>query len=426
LLCSQQIPSDPEELVDFATWAAESYPADKLALILWNHGSGTDGICWEQSKEEESVITIDRLSWALDRITNEMGRELDILGFDACLMSAFEVAYEVSPFSDILIGSEITEPGYGWDYTTLGLISSDPYISARGLSENFMIDYLEQMGNLGSKSSMSLGVYDLSMMEGIARSLNDLGNTITDKGSSELYNMKIARKYAQPIQEGHSSDAVDLYDFLENLQKITEDADIRLETDRVMEGIEEAVLHFNTTQVGGWSTEGLNGLSIYAPDFKDVLQENEQYSDLKFAEDTSWLSLLNSYYEELEKSSENRVLKFQEAFLSCSTSDGDGDGCRDTLKHQYSVTSVENDVEAFLGINIYNLRGDHIASLGHTFNITSNETLTFTVTFILEEYEGGPGLYRITSYLCRGNTFDRGYFQDYTRSSYRWLEVYQG
>jgi len=50
--------ADPNELVNFATWAMDSYPADRYALVLWNHGSGIDGICWEQSMDEEDVITV--------------------------------------------------------------------------------------------------------------------------------------------------------------------------------------------------------------------------------------------------------------------------------------------------------------------------------------------------------------------------------
>jgi hypothetical protein len=418
--------ADPEELVEFATWTAERYPADNYALILWNHGSGTEGICWEQSTEEESVMTIDQLSWALDRITTEIGQALEIIGFDACLMSAFEVAYEIADFGNLMIGSEITEPAFGWDYSTLGDLREFPYLESVELAERFMIDYLAQMGRPGSKTSMTMGVYDLGSMDEIALSLNDLSNTIADSGSVEMYNMKIARQYAQPIQEGHSSDAVDLYDFIENIRQFTETSSIREKSDSVLENIQRAVLHFNVSQAGGWSLDGLNGLSIYAPDFRDVLDKNEEYSDLKFAEDTSWISLLNSYYDHLEENMDERILHFDEAFLSCSASDEDGDGCRDTLKHTYTVSSSEEDVEAFLGINIYNLRGDHITSLDHRFNVSSNQSKTFTVSFRLDEDEGGPGLYRIASFLCIGNSFDRGYFQDYTRSGYRWLEVYNG
>lgn len=418
--------ADPEQVVDFATWTMERYPADHYGLILWNHGAGVDGICWEQSLDNEELITIDQLGWALDRIVSDSGNRLDIIGFDACLMSTLEVAYEINPYADFLIGSEVTEPGYGWDYTALTDLADDPYLSTEQIGISFVDRYISQSGDFATKKSISLGVYDLSLVDGVVRSLNDLSNTISGAGSSEMYNLQIARKYAQPVQEGHSSDAVDLYDMLENLHGTTDNSLVKEDARNTMELIDDSVVYFRKEQFGGFSVDGLNGFSIYAPDFREVLEANDDYSDLKMSKETSWMDLLGSYYDHLESSISNRVLDFNVALLSCSTSDKDNDGCRDTMSYHFSVSSEEDNIDAFLGINIYNLRGDHITSIGHDFNVSSDDPVSFTVSYTLDEGEGGPGLYRIVAYLCRGNTFDPGYFQDYTRSGYRWLEVYQG
>ncbi len=416
--------AEPEQLVDFSTWAMEEYPADHYALILWNHGSGIDGICWEQSLETEEVISINELGWALTRISDISGQNLDIIGFDACLMSAMEVAYEISGTSDIMIGSEITEPAYGWDYTVIDDLVDDPYMTPMQLSKNIVESYISQLGDIGSKKSMSLGVYDLSKMEDLADALNDLSTTISNAGSSELYNMRIARKYAQPIQEGHSSDAVDLYDFVDNIGKTTDNSIVREKAAIVLDRIGSCVIHFDKIQVGGFSIDGLNGLSIYAPDFKDVLNSNEDYDDLKMSSDVSWKDLLIDYYDSMNDLIEDKILDFDVALLSCSTSDKDNDGRMDTMKYHFSVHSKEDNVDAFLGINIYDLRGDHISSIGHSFVVSSENHKSFTVSFTLDAEDGGPGMYRVTAYLCKGNSFDQRFFQDYTRSSYRWLEIY--
>ena len=140
--------------------------------------------------------------------------------------------------------------------------------------------------------------------------------------------------------------------------------------------------------------------------------------------DVSWKDLLNDYYDHMNDLNDNKILDFDVALLSCSTSDRDDDGRMDTMKYHFSVHSIEDDVDAFLGINIYNLRGDHISSIGHSFSVSSNDHKSFTVSFTLDVEDGGPGMYRVTAYLCKGNSFDQRYFQDYTRSSYRWLEIY--
>jgi hypothetical protein len=50
--------------------------------------------------------------------------KLDIIGFDACLMAMYEVAAALAPYSKFLLGSELLEPGSGWDYKVLGNVTA--------------------------------------------------------------------------------------------------------------------------------------------------------------------------------------------------------------------------------------------------------------------------------------------------------------
>ena len=61
------------------------------------------------------------------------GVKFDFVGFDACLMGTIETAYMLEPYADYLVGSEETEPAYGWDYT--------PWLNALG--ENTSIDTVD-------------------------------------------------------------------------------------------------------------------------------------------------------------------------------------------------------------------------------------------------------------------------------------------
>lgn len=414
--------ADPDELVDFAVSTMNDFPADIYSLILWNHGSGVDGICWEQSLDNEEVITISQLGEAFDEITDRTDTTLDIIGFDACLMSAIEVAYEISPYGDLMIGSEITEPAFGWDYKTIGELQINPYLTTSEFSELLIDDYMEQKGTLGSKNSLSMGVYNLSQTEDIAIALSELSTTITEAGSTELYNVRIARLYAQDIQDGHSSDAVDLYDFLENIMSTTENSQIKAQCQTVLDLIEESVIYFEKAYVTGMSISGLNGFSIYAPDFREVYDSNEDYSDLKFTQDSTWEGMLLAYYDHLNEFLEAKVLDFETPLISCTTTDEDGDGFRDTMRYTFTITSSENDTASFLGLNVYNLRGEKIADLGLNITVSTGDPQSFTVVFSLDPEDGGPGLYRISAYLCKGSQFDMRFYQDFTRSGYRWLE----
>ncbi|MBN1390885.1 MAG: hypothetical protein JXA22_09630 [Candidatus Thermoplasmatota archaeon] len=417
--------ADPMELVDFATWAMEGYPADRYALVLWNHGSGIDGICWEQSMEEDDVITIKELGEALDSITGNIGRPLDIIGFDACLMSTIEVAYEIAPYSRYMLGSEITEPTFGWDYGVLDELIKDPFLTEMELAEEIIGGYISQTDLTQSKRSLSMGVLDLIMADGTVSRLDNLSNAINSAGSAEIYNMRIARKYSQPISNGYSSDAVDLKDYVEKIMDLSASQQVKESAQLLLDSLTGMIAGFDRVQgISDIDTNGLNGISIYSPDFKDVMDQNEDYDDLKFVEDTSWKQTLLSYYENMGTYMEERVVSFQDDLLSCKVKDEDGDLLPDTMVYQFRVVSEIDEVDVFLGINVYDLRGDYINSTWLELNLSSSEDMDLMVKFQPRGEDREPGMYRIVAYLCLGPEFDPLSLQDYTRSGYRWLEIY--
>lgn len=142
-----------ENLFDFVREITTKHPADRLALILWNHGSGAkDPHLWSrllpylrencfyfnpQTKMYEidrnvvslrgiafndvghTYITNPELKVVLEQICTQLrgGKKIDLLGFDACHMAAVEVAGQVKNAADYMVGSEEIEPGPGWDYS---------------------------------------------------------------------------------------------------------------------------------------------------------------------------------------------------------------------------------------------------------------------------------------------------------------------
>jgi len=153
---------DPEVLNDFVSWAYDMYPAGRYALILWNHGGGWEPmemdkiarsmqarsynsreagsllasqmkkalfstsvqkILSQSSSYERAICTDDGSGHSLDTIElgkvlsktkDTLGKSLDILGMDACLMSNLEVAYQAAPYVNYIIASEEEEPNEGW------------------------------------------------------------------------------------------------------------------------------------------------------------------------------------------------------------------------------------------------------------------------------------------------------------------------
>lgn len=110
---------EAQTLADFTAWAAESYPAEKYGLILWNHGGGSlDGVCFDENFANDG-LNLTELDSALSSAVESTGRKFEFVGFDACLMATYETAYVVKQYACNMVASQELEPAGGWDYVSL-------------------------------------------------------------------------------------------------------------------------------------------------------------------------------------------------------------------------------------------------------------------------------------------------------------------
>ena len=106
---------DYRVLRDFATWGALTYPADNLALVIWDHGSG-----WEPTRAAKNRLKPTFRAVSQDSATNNeieteqipvaitnLAQPLDMLIFDASLEQMAEVAYEVRHSARVMVGSPV-------------------------------------------------------------------------------------------------------------------------------------------------------------------------------------------------------------------------------------------------------------------------------------------------------------------------------
>ena len=94
----EQNMGDPQVLADFVSWGIQSFPANRYALILWDHGAGWSGIAYDGDAPtfaDGDYISLPDLQGALQMGLAEAGvPALDVIGFDACLMSQVEALSE--------------------------------------------------------------------------------------------------------------------------------------------------------------------------------------------------------------------------------------------------------------------------------------------------------------------------------------------
>ena len=84
-----------------------------------------------------------------------LGKPIDIVGFDACLMSMLETAYAFRKSSSLLVASEELEPGAGWDYDYfLSRLLSKPSITPLELSKTIVEAYKARYGDYHSTNSI--------------------------------------------------------------------------------------------------------------------------------------------------------------------------------------------------------------------------------------------------------------------------------
>jgi len=125
-------------LTDFINWSSQNYSADNYALVLWDHGGGLDGACWDDTSND-SNLSIASITRAID---NSNIGSVNLLGYDACLMGMPEVATDAASCADVVVGSQLTIPGEGWDYTSwMNSLTSDSNITTTELASAAVVSY---------------------------------------------------------------------------------------------------------------------------------------------------------------------------------------------------------------------------------------------------------------------------------------------
>ncbi|MBQ3124475.1 MAG: hypothetical protein IJC09_03505 [Clostridia bacterium] len=143
---------------DFLNRTIKDYPADRYISVIWGEGGNpVSGVAYDALYEYDS-LTASEIAGALASTETK----LDIIGFDAGMMSNLEVAAALVPYADYMVASEDIMPLSGWDYRGLfSFLSENPdsgpaqvaQVICDGVSDNVWDEY---------ESIVSMSVIDLS------------------------------------------------------------------------------------------------------------------------------------------------------------------------------------------------------------------------------------------------------------------------
>ncbi|CAN2041724.1 hypothetical protein GMMP15_570001 [Candidatus Magnetomoraceae bacterium gMMP-15] len=137
-----------ETLRDFIIWVQDNYPAQHYGLTVWDHGSGIFRRSIFGSSADEKGCVGDMKLWemdnALSEFTTAIGKKIDVVGFDVCLLGQVETVYQLKNYADYVIASEFMEPGDGWDYeTSFAKLNANPLMDAATISTHIVNDYID-------------------------------------------------------------------------------------------------------------------------------------------------------------------------------------------------------------------------------------------------------------------------------------------
>jgi hypothetical protein len=274
-------------LAQFIAWGVSQYPADRTALVLWDHGGGWNGYGVDETSG--SLIRPSALSKAIGQGLASGGlARLSLVAFDACLMATFEIASMLSPYAEYLLASEETVPGHGFDYAQLAAAVANPTISATALSQQIITGYVDQATVNASLPTITISLTDLYALDDLDTALGKLGavggaplpvNTATSIGRARA----AARGFGdQGTTPGVMVDLVDLA-----ARVAAEDPSYAAVADAIAVAVSKAVV----SRFHGPSRAGSNGMSAYFPFHSR--DEDPTYKEI--AEVAPWRQFLDSY-----------------------------------------------------------------------------------------------------------------------------------
>lgn len=295
---------DGAVLQKFLEWGMSRYPAKKYALLFSDHGSGWSGVSADEHPDDD-MLTLERITGALKNVKGRYGT-FDLIGFDACLMGTLEVAYAMKPYVKVMVASEETEPGDGWNYVpVMEALVKNPsmdgdalgHVIAAGYRDYFLTSDDKDLKERGK--TITLAVISLEKIDKVSEALGELGKSLMTsmKGSDKSFWKDIgkARSYAETY--GMSSDPADSYYLVDlghlasTLKKQLNDPAVKKASEDLFSAVKGAV----TLSVHGSSRPNSHGLSIYFPPYRKVAEDIEQYHEIPFVKNTVWGSFIDAY-----------------------------------------------------------------------------------------------------------------------------------
>jgi hypothetical protein len=302
-----------ETLNKFIDFGTKNFNSQYNGVVVWNHGSGIDAgrrgtdnssffdvtglMNTESSAPSKSFASDDQsgnhmqlsdLNPALAIANKNLGKRVDFLDFDTCLMQYVETAYQIKGQVNILVASEELEPGDGQDYEGyLGALAQNPNMNPVQLTTAIVDTFGASYRPGGSQRGrdVTLSAIDVDkMVNNFVPALNAFAGELKANLGSNKAAISDARNRTQTF---YNRDSVDLGDFLKKLNvPISTAAPLK----QAMDSMTIRETHY------GPGVEGATGVQIYMP--RSTMSYGSNYSNpakIRFAETGGWADFLQAF-----------------------------------------------------------------------------------------------------------------------------------
>jgi len=284
-------------------WACLDYPSDRMAVVLWDHGSGplnrrqslNRGICYDYDTGHYLTDRdcLDALSWACEKVRG--GKKFDIVACDACLLASLEMAYTFASCADYFVASEETIPGNGFQYAyllnKLSLQSLDTLSFVKLMVSSYEKEYL---GTL----NYTLSAIDLNIVNQLTHNVNVVAQILSSnlKGKNSSASRTTIKKSIKSCISFDNGIYIDLCMFYKNILKNISQLKLpKVVTQQFKRTLMTGIDLFSTAvkaQVTSRNYKQVGGLSMY---FSRYAIEPSYYGLYWTEKNPNWLNFLESY-----------------------------------------------------------------------------------------------------------------------------------